>query len=170
VSFQVAARAENVAELPDLVRLAAAEGLDRVKVNQLQLHFPSLGPSSLRRSPEAVRRWNDAVRAAHAAAEASPRRGGGEVVLDGFRELPETGDPPRGNCPFAGREAWVEVDGRYLPCPAPAARAGRLGDLGSLRDQTLAAAWDGPAWRAVGHGWRDLPPCADCEFRAPAGG
>jgi MoaA/NifB/PqqE/SkfB family radical SAM enzyme len=167
VSLQVAARAENVAELPALVRLAAAEGLDRVKVNHLQLHFPSLRASSLQRSPETVRVWNEAVRASLDTAATIPRRGGGEVVLRGFEELPENGDAPRADCRFVGREAWVEVDGTYLPCPAPAARAGELGPLGSLRDGTLAEAWDAPAWRSVGAGWRELAPCRDCAFRPP---
>lgn len=169
VSLQVAARAENVAELPALVRLAAVEGLDRVKVNHLQLHFPSLEVSSLRRSPDGVRRWNEAVRAAQGAAASTPRRGGGEVAVRGLLELSEDGGAPLGACPFVGREAWVEADGAYLPCPAPAAREGRLGHLGSLREGTLAAAWEAPAWRALGDGWRDLAPCRDCAFRSPGG-
>jgi hypothetical protein len=169
VSLQVAARTENVSELPGLVGLAALEGLDRVKVNHLQLHFPSLVASSLRHSPRAIRRWNEAVRMAHEVAATTPRRGGGEVVLHGFVELPETGAIPRGDCPFAGREAWVEVDGSYLPCPSPAARAGGLGDLGSLARSSLAVAWAAPAWRAVGDGWPALGPCQDCAFRAPGG-
>jgi MoaA/NifB/PqqE/SkfB family radical SAM enzyme len=170
VSLQVAAREENVSELPDLVRLAAAEGLDRVKVNQLQLHFPSLRLSSLRRSPVAAHRWNEAVAACRRAALETPRRGGGEVQLQGLEELPEDGSPPpRGDCPFVGREAWVEADGRYLPCPAPAAREGRLPDLGSLADAPLGRAWEGEAWRALSSGWREFAPCGDCAFRSPGG-
>lgn len=170
VSLQVAAREENVAELPDLVRMAADLGLDRVKLNHLQLHFPSLRVSSLRGSPEAARRWNEAVAACREAAESTPRRGGGRVEVTGLALLPEDGSPPpRGDCPFAGREAWVEADGRYLPCPAPAARDGLLPDLGTLRDLSLGQAWCGAAWRQVGDGWKDLEPCTDCAFRAPGG-
>jgi MoaA/NifB/PqqE/SkfB family radical SAM enzyme len=170
VSLQVAAREENVDGLADLVRMAAREGLDRVKVNQLQLHFPSLAASSLRRSPEGTARWNRAVTACREAAASTPRPDGGRVVLEGLVERAADGSPgPRGDCPFAGREAWVEADGRYLPCPAPAAREGRLPGLGSLDELTLGEAWRGPAWRRVGDGWRDLAPCADCPFRSPGG-
>jgi MoaA/NifB/PqqE/SkfB family radical SAM enzyme len=170
VSLQVTARAENVDELPEIVRLAAREGVDRVKVNHLQLHFPSLRASSLRVTPEGARAWNAAVRACRALAKDTPRRGGGHVALGAIEELPESGAPaPRGDCPFAGLEAWVEVDGTFLPCPAPAAREGRLGDLGSLSRTSLSDAWQGAAWRAVGDGWRDLPACADCAFRSPGG-
>jgi MoaA/NifB/PqqE/SkfB family radical SAM enzyme len=170
VSVQIAAREENVDGLPELLRMAAAEGLDRVKVNHLQLHFPSLGPSSLRRSPEGAARWNRAVRACHETAAATPRRGGGRVRLEGLVEIPADGSPPpRGDCPFVGREAWVEVDGRYLPCPAPAAREGRLPALGSLDELPLGDAWRGPAWQRLAWGWRELTACRACPFRAPGG-
>ncbi|HET8733963.1 MAG TPA: radical SAM protein [Anaeromyxobacteraceae bacterium] len=170
VSLQVAAREENVDGLPGLVRMAAEEGLDRVKVNHLQLHFPSLRASSLRRSAEAARRWNAAVTACTAAAAQAPRRGGGRVRIEGLVPLPADGaPPPRGECPFVGREAWVEVDGRYLPCPAPAAREGRLPALGSLAELPLGEAWRGSAWRTLDAGWRDLDACRDCPFRSPGG-
>ena len=91
------------------------------------------------------------------------------MALAGLVELPENGGAPLRDCPFAGREAWVEVNGTYLPCPAPAAREGRLGHLGSLGEGTIALAWSAPAWRAVGDGWKDLAPCRDCAFRSPGG-
>jgi MoaA/NifB/PqqE/SkfB family radical SAM enzyme len=170
VSLQVAAREENLAELPGLVQLAAAEGLDRVKVNHLQVHFPSLEVSSLRGSPASALRWNAEVRASRRVADGSPRRGGGRVVLQNFLELPEDGSRPApGACPFVGQEAWLEVDGRFLPCPAPAARRGALGEFGTLAEGTLAEAWEGEAWRELRAGWRDRAPCRDCAFRRPGG-
>ncbi len=170
VSLQVAAREENLTDLTDIVRMAAAEGIDRVKVNHLQVHFPSQRGASLRRSAEAARRWNRAAVACVDTAATTARRGGGQVELTGLVDLPEDGSPPpRGTCPFAGREAWVEVDGRYLPCPAPAARDGLLPWLGSLSTVPLGEAWRGDAWRRLADGWPDLTPCADCSFRSPGG-
>src|SRR6185369_5361125 len=61
VSFQVTAREANVGELGDIVRLAAALGIDRVKLNQLQVHFPGLAREDLRRDAGARGRWNAAV-------------------------------------------------------------------------------------------------------------
>jgi MoaA/NifB/PqqE/SkfB family radical SAM enzyme len=170
LSLQVTAQEANVAELPGIVELAARAGVDRVKVNQLQAHPPSRTGGALRASAGGARRWNAAVSACRAAAAEAPRRHGGRVSLQNLVEWPEDGSPlPAGDCPFAGREAWVEVDGRFLPCPAPAAREGRLGDLGSAFTTTLPEAWAGAAWRAVAAGWRDHPSCRDCPLRRPGG-
>ena len=84
------------------------------------------------------------MRAARAAAEEARRPDGSRVELQNLVELSPEGEPaPLGPCPFLGREAWVTVDGRFAPCPAPGAACGDLGDFGSLRDRTLGEIWEG---------------------------
>jgi len=171
LSFQVTAQEGNVAEIPDIVRLAAGLGVDRVKLNHLQVRFPSLAPLSLRRSAEAIGRWNAAVRAARAAADERPRRGGGTVALENAVELaPDPAAPaPRGPCPFLGREAWALWDGRFAPCPHPAAARGELGDFGSAAERPLRAFWDGAAYQALVASYPAYPVCSACPFRRPGG-
>lgn len=170
VSFQVAARERNVAELGDVVRLAAALGVERVKVNQLQVHFPALAGEDLRRSPASRARWNAAVGAMRAAAEEARLPGGAPVRLLGAVPLDEGGAlPAPGPCPFLGEEGWVLVDGAFAPCPAPAAKEGRLGDFGNVRDAGLLPIWEGAAYRALVEGYRDRPPCRGCPFRRTGG-
>ena len=170
VSLQVTAMEANLPELPAIVRLAASLGVDRVKVNQVQVHFGELEGQSLRRSPEAVRRWNEAVRASRAAAEKARRPDGSKVELQNLVELSPRGEPaPLGPCPFLGREAWVTVDGRFAPCPAPGAAGGALGDFGSLRERTLRQIWEGRPYRDLVDGWPGHPACRRCSFRRPGG-
>jgi MoaA/NifB/PqqE/SkfB family radical SAM enzyme len=173
VSFQVTAREDNVAELPGIVRLAARLGVDRVKLNQLQVRSPDLARLSLRRSPEAIRRWNAAARAVREAAEEALALRGRAPALENAVELsPDPAAPaPRGPCPFAGREAWIHPDGRLAPCPHPA--AAELGDFGSVADAPLGALWAAPAFRAFvapGPGGHPVHPlCDGCAFRRPGG-
>lgn len=170
VSFQVTAMEANVAELPAIVRLAASLGVDRVKANQVWVHFDALEPLSLRRSGDAIGRWNAAVRASHAAALEARLPSGAAVLLQNFVELAEEGEPaPLGECPFLGREAWVTVDGRFAPCPAPGAARGRLGTFGSLLDRALGEIWVGEDFRAFRDRWPDHPVCATCGMRRPGG-
>lgn len=166
VSFQVTAQEANVAELAGIVALAARLGVDRVKLNHLQVGDPGLAGASLRRSPEAIGRWNAAVRAARAAAAAAPG-----LALENAVELaPDPAAPaPRGPCPFVGREAWVHWDGRLAPCPHPAAARGELGDFGSVAREPLGALWEAPALRAFVAGWERHPVCATCAFRRVGG-
>lgn len=58
VTFQLTFLESNVAELPEIVRLAVELGVDRVKGHHLWVHFAEVQPLSMRRSPEAIRRWN----------------------------------------------------------------------------------------------------------------
>ncbi len=170
VSFQVPASERNVGELPDVVRLAASLGVERVKVNQLQLHFPALAGEDLRRSPAARARWNAAARGMHEAAAASPLSSGARVRLQGAVEMEEEGAlPAPGRCPFLGEEAWVLADGCFAPCPAPAAKEGRLGAFGSLRGTGFPAVWEGKAYRALAEGYEAVPACAGCALRRPGG-
>ncbi len=171
VTFQVTVMEPNVAELPGIVRLAALLGVDRVKANQLWIHFDELGPLSLRRSSEAISRWNAAVRAVRRAADLFRLRSGAEVELQNFVEFaPDPVAPaPRGECPFLGREAWVTVDGRFAPCPAPGASRGRLGEFGSLEERTLGDIWASRALRQLRKRWLDHPACRECNMRRPGG-
>ncbi|WP_232287427.1 radical SAM protein [Anaeromyxobacter dehalogenans] len=175
VSFQVTAREDNVAELPGIVRLAARLGVDRVKLNQLQVRSPDLAPLSLRRSPEAIARWNAAARAVReAAAEALSIHGRAPALEHAVELAPDPAAPaPRGPCPFAGREAWIHPDGRLAPCPHPAAAAGELGDFGSVAEAPLGALWAAPAFQAFvapGPGGHPVHPvCDGCAFRRPGG-
>jgi MoaA/NifB/PqqE/SkfB family radical SAM enzyme len=171
VSFQVTAQEGNVRELPAIVRLAAALGVDRVKLNHLQVRSPALAPWSLRRDGAAVARWNAAVRAARAAAEEARAPGGGRVALQNAVELPEdaTGPAPRGPCPFLDREAWVLWDGRFAPCPHPEAWRGALGDLGTVPDRSLGEIWSSPAYRGLVRDHEERTPCRACAFRRPGG-
>ncbi len=170
VSFQVTAQEANVAELAAVVRLAAALGVERVKLNQLQVHFPALAGQDLRRDAGSRARWNAAVRGMRAAAEEHLLPTGGAVQLQNVEPWPEAGgEPPYGPCPFLDREAWVTAEGRFAPCPAPAGQDGRLGDFGSLHDRTLGDIWEGAKYRALVDDYRQRAQCRRCPMRRAGG-
>jgi MoaA/NifB/PqqE/SkfB family radical SAM enzyme len=170
ISFQVTVQERNVDELAAIVRLAARLGVDRVKLNHLQPRRPALAGRSLRRSAEALRRWNAAVREARAAAEEAALAGAA-VRLENAAPLAE--DPaapaPFGPCRFVGREAWIHPDGRFAPCPHPAAARGELGDFGSVAATPLGVLWNGGAFRAFVASYTEHPVCRTCPLRRPGG-
>lgn len=171
VSFQVTAQEANVRELPNVVRLAAGMGVDRVKVNHVQPRVPGLEAESLRRSPEAIRRWNDAVAGMRAAAAEAALPSGGRVLLENVVPLsPDPASPaPRGPCRFVGREAWVHADGQFAPCPHPAAVAGELGRFGVVGERPLGEIWESDAFRSFVEHHEQHPVCRECPFRRPGG-
>jgi len=171
LSFQVTAQAGNVDELPAIARLAAALGVDRVKVNQLQPRQPFLLPRALTRSRAGLERWNAAAAALRAEGSTLRTSAGAPLELQGAGDLAldPAAPAPLGPCPFVGREAWVLPDGRLAPCPHPAAWRGELVDLGRVGATPLLALWRGAALAGFTAGHERHPICAACPFRRPGG-
>ena len=172
VTFQLTFMEVNYAELPDVVKLAAELGVDRVKGHHLWVHAPQMQGQSMRRNREAVSRWNEAAAAAHRAADLYRRPDGGRVLLENIFPLDEH-DPddiaPSGECPFLGREAWVAADGRFNPCCAPDALRRTLGDFGNLNDRGLSEIWESAEYRQLRDGYMNRRLCQGCNMRRPAG-
>jgi MoaA/NifB/PqqE/SkfB family radical SAM enzyme len=173
VTFQLTFLERNVEELADIVGLAIGLGVDRVKGHHVWAHFPELADQSMRRSPESIRRWNAAVRAAQAAADERRLPNGHRILLDNLFVLADDAGEdlaPGGPCPFLGREVWVSAAGRFDPCCAPDAQRRGLGELGNLHERGLLEIWDGTDYRRLLATYRNRPLCRGCNMRRPAQG
>lgn len=172
VTFQLTFLETNVHELAGVVRLAAELGVDRVKGHHLWAHFEEIEDLSMRRSPEAIARWNEAVREAREAADTHRLPSGEKVLLENIFELAEdaVGDlAPEGACPFLGQEAWVSAVGRFDPCCAPDAQRRTLGDFGNLNETPFMEVWGGPRYRSLTRTYRNRALCRGCNMRKPGG-
>lgn len=170
VTWQLTFLEQNVRELADIVRLAIELGVDRVKGHHLWAHFDAIKQQSMRRSVEALARWNEAVRAAEKVAREYPRKDGCAVVLENIHVLdPSAVDDlaPGGPCPFLGQEAWVSAQGRFDPCCAPDQQRRTLGEFGNLREQSLSEIWNGPAYERLLASYRSRSLCLSCNMRRP---
>jgi glycosyltransferase involved in cell wall biosynthesis/MoaA/NifB/PqqE/SkfB family radical SAM enzyme len=170
VTFQLTFLESNVGELADIVRLAAALGVDRVKGHHLWAHFEAIRDLSMRRSPAAIARWNEAVLGARVAAQSTRLPNGRQVLLENIFLLDATSTQdlaPGGRCPFLGREAWVSAEGRFDPCCAPDAQRRTLGEFGDLKETSIRDVWNGDAYRALLATYRNRPLCVSCNMRKP---
>ncbi len=173
VTLQLTFLEDNVRELPAIVTLAARLGVDRVKGHHLWAHFDEIADQSMRRTPDAIQRWNATVVQARAAAEATLLPSGEKVLLENIFELDEhaTKDlAPGGPCPFLGQEAWVSALGRFNPCCAPDADRQTLGDFGNLNSRGFLEIWNGAEYRSLVETYRNRALCLRCNMRKPAGG
>ena len=170
VTFQLTFMEINMRELPDIVRLAAELGVDRVKGHHLWVHFSQMRGQSMRRSPEAIALWNAIVDEAHEASERHRLPSGKRVLLENVFRLDEAGDEdiaPGAECPFLGQEAWVASDGRFNPCCAPDALRRTLGEFGNLNSMSLRNIWNGPEYRNLQSTYMQKPLCRGCNMRRP---
>ena len=172
VTFQLTFMEVNKRELPDIVRLAAELGVDRVKGHHLWVHFSQMRGQSMRRSREAIARWNAVVDEAHEMAERHRLPSGDHVLLENIFRLDESGNEdiaPGAECPFLGQEAWVASDSRFNPCCAPDVLRRTLGEFGNHNSMSLREIWEGPAYRDLQANYLQNPLCRGCNMRRPAG-
>ncbi len=171
VTFQVTFMEINVSELPGIVKLAADLGVDRVKGHHLWVHFTQMRHQSMRRSPEAIARWNAIVDSAYEVAERHRLPSGDRVLLENIFRLDGNGEgdiAPDGECPFLGQEAWVASDGRFNPCCAPDALRRTLGYFGSVNDMSLYDIWESAEYRDLQANYMKNALCQGCNMRKPA--
>lgn len=172
VTFQLTFLESNVEELAAMVRLAIDLGVDRVKGHHLWAHFDEIRDQSMRRSCDAIERWNRAVLAAREAAAERTLPNGKHILLENFFLLdPAATDDlaPGGPCPFLGQEVWVSALGRFDPCCVPDAQRRTLGDFGNLGEQSLMEIWDGDRYRELTTTYRNRRLCLGCNMRKPVG-
>ena len=173
VTLQLTFVESNVGELADVVRLAARMGVDRVKGHHLWAHFDELRDQSMRRSPDAIERWNRAVFAAREAAAELVLPNGRQILLENIFPLdPNSKDDlaPGGPCPFLGQEAWISAQGRFDPCCAPDAQRRTLGEFGNVNEMSFMDIWKGAAYRELVATYRNRSLCIGCNMRKPIGG
>ena len=171
ITFQLTFLEANVDELADIIRLAISLGVDRVKGHHLWTHFDAVRDQSMRRSPAAIHRWNNAVIEARAAAAECPLPNGQQILIENIFPLAEDATEdiaPAGLCPFLGQEAWVSALGRFDPCCAPDAQRRTLGEFGNLHSQGMMEIWNGEAYRQLKATYRNRPLCLGCNMRKPA--
>jgi glycosyltransferase involved in cell wall biosynthesis/MoaA/NifB/PqqE/SkfB family radical SAM enzyme len=170
VTFQTTFLESNVDELPDLVRLAASLGVNRVKGHHLWVHFTKIEGLSMRRKPESVHRWNAIVEKTRRAAEDTRLPSGKQVLLENIHPLdPEQRDEiaPGGVCPFLGQEAWVSAEGRFNPCCAPDAQRRTLGEFGNLSQVSIGEVWNGSPYQHLREHYLENRLCQTCNMRRP---
>ena len=171
VTFQMTFLESNVAELPDIISLAIELGVDRVKGHHLWVHFKEINDQSMRRSSDAIQRWNEAVLAARRIASERKLPNGKNLLLENITLLDPSATEdlaPGGPCPFLGQEAWVSAEGRFDPCCAPDAQRRTLGEFGSLHDKSLLEIWGGEAYQNLTTTYRNRKLCVGCNMRRPA--
>jgi glycosyltransferase involved in cell wall biosynthesis/MoaA/NifB/PqqE/SkfB family radical SAM enzyme len=170
VTFQLTFLESNVGELAEIVRLAIDLGVDRVKGHHLWAHFDQIKDLSMRRNPEAIRRWNDAVLRAREAAAERTLPNGNSILLENIFLLDDKADSdlaPGGKCPFLGQEAWVSAVGRFDPCCAPDAQRRTLGEFGDLHESGIMDVWNSPTYNELRTTYRNRKLCLGCNMRKP---
>lgn len=169
VTLQLTFMEANLLELPEIVEMALMAGVDRVKGHHLWAHFKEIEDLNLRRGADSIRRWNEISRQAHQVARTATAVRGFPLALENFEELEplesnEQEQERAGPCPFLGKEAWVNAQGRFDPCCCPDALRRSLGDFGNVSGG-LQQIWDGVKYAHLTLNYLNRQVCRTCNMR-----
>ena len=168
VTFQLTFIESGLEEIPEVVKLAASLGVNRVKGHHLWVFTKEMEGESMRRSKEAIQRWNEIAIKSIEMAEIHRLPNGEKVLLENIYPLEETAETELvsdGVCPFLGKEAWVSAEGRFAPCCAPDEDRKRLGDFGTLQDSSIEEIWESDAYKTLQKNYLKNAVCKRCNMR-----
>ena len=163
----------NVEELPDLVRLAAGWGVDRLWVQNLSHSFDDTDPhgayGDIRQFAESEALWTGEDRALadriFAKARQAAERLGLEVRLPALQPTPVAArGPDEPGCDWPWRSTYVSHDGKVQPCCM--VMGSDRAELGNVTTQPLVEVWKGEAYREFRAALlTDRPPpvCRGCS-------
>ena len=172
VTLQMTFMENNLKEIPEIVEMAASLGADRVKGHHLWVNFPEMLGESLRRSSGSIQRWNSMLPRVAEAAEQHRLPSGKRISLDNFFPLaPGVEEMISGSvCPFLGKEAWINHEGRFDPCCAPDNLRRTLGHFGSVVESPFRSLWTNAEYIELCRSYHGKEVCRNCNMRRPKEG
>lgn len=170
MTMQLTFMRSNLEEIPEMLELALSMGFDRLKGHQLWTHFEEIQQESLRNDLIYAERWNQIVRHCHERVAAHNQTVDRPFRLDNFFELDlaQLEDiSPGGECPFLGKELWVDPTGRLNVCCAPDQQRKSLGDFGNLNTSKLSELVASSAYQDLMATYHSHSLCKSCNMRRP---
>ncbi len=172
MTMQLTFLESNVAEIPQMVEMAIELGFDRVKGHHLWAHFEEIKSLSLRKDSDSIKCWNETVKLCHDIVNEHNKLSDHKMLLENFFELDPTqidNIAPEGECPFLGKEMWIDPNGRFNVCCAPDQQRKKLGDFGNLNQKSVADIWHSAEYHHLRENYMTNPLCQTCNMRRPKG-
>ncbi|WP_405279232.1 radical SAM/SPASM domain-containing protein [Cobetia sp. Ld8] len=170
MTMQLTFMRSNLEEIPDLLDLALSLGFDRLKGHQLWTHFDEIRNESLRNDLVYAARWNQIVQHCHERVATHNQTAKRPFRLENFfaLDLAILEDiSPDGECPFLGKELWVDPTGRLNVCCAPDQQRKTLGDFGNLNTAKLSELVEGESYQELMNTYQSHALCQSCNMRRP---
>ncbi len=165
VTMQLTFLKSNLEEIPEMVRLAQKLGFDRIKGHQLWTHFEEIQGEAITSDFELRNRWNEVVLTCE---EIAQKENSKTIKLDNFNPLKVSTEKkvfPDGDCPFLGKELWVNPQGILNVCCAPDQQRKSLGDFGVFPQTSLKQLLNGKEYRNLIRNYKSYSLCNQCNMR-----
>ncbi len=170
ITLQLTFMQKNMHQLPEIIKLGASMGVDRIKGHHLWTHFEEIKDLSFKTNKESIAVWNSIVDKANDAAETYRKPNGEKILLEQIDYLNEKETsliPESYACPFLGKELWVSATGKISPCCAPDKERDSLGDFGNYQNKSFTEVLNSSIYNDLITNYKQKPLCQACVMRKP---
>ncbi len=113
ITLQVTFMKSNLFELENIIKFAIENSIDRVKGHHLWINWDEIIHESLQNSNDKIIEWNNFIK--------SVEKYKSQIKLVNFNQLEKKSSDSLSdnyNCPFLGKELWIDYNGDYNICCA----------------------------------------------------
>ena len=170
ITLQLTFMQNNMHELPEIVKLAAKLGIDRVKGHHLWTHFDEIKDLSFKKDEKSMKEWNKIIDLAYEAAEKYRKPNGQKILFEqiDYLKLQEKTEVPYDyDCPFLEKELWISATGKISPCCAPDEQRNNLGDFGTYPETSISDVLKSEIYKNLVKNYKQHPLCKVCVMRKP---
>ena len=164
VSIQMTFMRSNLESISEVLHWAIKHNVDRLKGHHLWVNWPEMADEFIRDNPELKRRWSEVVCEVNHIAKTCLLPSGSQIRLENFAPLDDF-DERAGQCPFLGREAWVEANGTFQVCCCPSVVRDKFGEFGDIHQKKFGEFWRSDPYREFISTWGNHENCRICNMR-----
>lgn len=158
VTLQVTFMRDSLQGIEEVIKFAIDYNVDRVKGHHLWVTHPELKHNDLR-TPENEGLWDNFIE------KIEPYKK--QIKLEGFVKLAQENlqDPDGYECPFLGKELWIDHTGKYNVCCAPSNLREYLGNFESVHNLPINDFFQQSSYIELIHNYKNKNPCDNCLLR-----
>jgi radical SAM protein with 4Fe4S-binding SPASM domain len=162
ITLQVTFLKSNLDEIEKIIKFAIKNNVNRVKGHQLWITYDEIKEESLQNDKNSINQWNDFVD--------KIKKYRTKIKLQNFDKLKLNNDntiPYEYNCPFLGKELWIDHNGDFNICCAPSDKRISLGEWGNIQERTILDIFNSDKYLNLVKNYKEKEICKKCSLRIP---
>lgn len=156
ITLQMTFMKSNMESIKPLIKYAIKHKINRIKGHQLWITHKELENEAIYKDKKYIDLWNKLIMSLE-----SYRK---KIKLENFYLLESSGIT-KGECPFLGKELWINYKGDIAVCCAPDKERKKLGDFGNINQVNLSQVLNSAQYIELLQNYTHKEVCQKCLMR-----
>lgn len=158
ITLQMTFMQSNIDSIMPLIEWGIDKGINRIKGHQLWITHKELESEAIRNDADSTKKWNDLIK--------SLDKYKNKIRLENFSfiEFYKNKQDSK-ECPFLGKELWINYNGDINVCCAPDNLRKTLGNFGNIKNITLSKTLESKEYKSLVANYKSMEVCKQCLLR-----